>query len=577
MTIMERRMPGEGKQAMTGGEAVVEMLHRFGVEMMFGLPGDQTDIYDALYRRPGLRHVLVRHEQAAAHMADAYARKTGNVGICDAAVGPGATNLISGISEAFTSGIPVIALISDIRTDWRGRDSFQEIDQVGVFRPITKMAVSVDHVARIPELMARAFQVATTGRPGPVLLDFPLDVLKDQHAFDSPDLKVDSRYGRFPANRPTPPEEDIAAAADALLAAARPIVLAGGGVLASSAMEEVQELAELLGMPVATTYMGKGTLAEDHPLSLGPFGLIGRPATNEYVMEADFALALGTRFTNVDTAGWRIPDKATRIVQVDIEPTQIGRNHFVTQALPGDIKAVVRSIVDVIKSRGANSANGGQRKEVADLASRWRAESGIDSAVARDDDTSPVHPLQVIRALRDAMGPNDTLICDSGFNQIWGGQYFEVRKRGRTYMGPRGFGVMGFSLPAAISHALARPDQRVVALCGDGGFAMVVQELETALRNGADITVCVMNNSSLQFIRDNQRLLFQSRFISTELSELDYASIARAFGCAGIRVERSGELGDALSEAFASKLPAVVDVRVARDAVPERVSLQKLS
>ena len=570
-------MPGKGKQTMTGGEAVVEMLNRFGVEMMFGLPGDQTDIYDALYRRPGLRHVLVRHEQAAAHMADAYARTTGKVGICDAAVGPGATNLISGISEAFTSGIPVIALISDIRTDWRGRGSFQEIDQVGVFRPITKMAVSVDHAARIPELMARAFQVATTGRPGPVLLDFPLNVLKDRHAFGAPDLEVDGRYGRFPANRPTPPQEDIAAAADALLAAARPIVLAGGGVLASGAMEEVQELAELLGMPVATTYMGKGTLAEDHPLCLGPFGLIGRPATNEYVMEADLALALGTRFTNVDTAGWRIPDKATRIVQVDIEPTQIGRNHFADLALPGDVRAVVRSMVDVIKSRGAKSANGGQRKEVADLASRWRAKSGIDSAVARDDDTSPVHPLQVIRALRDAMGPDDTLICDSGFNQIWGGQYFEVRKRGRTYMGPRGFGVMGFSLPAAISHALARPDQRVVALCGDGGFAMVVQELETALRNGADTTVCGMNNSSLQFIKDNQRLLFQSRFISTELSELDYASIARAFGCAGIRVERSGELGGALSEAFASKLPAVVDVRVAGDAVPERVSLQKLS
>ena len=482
-------MPGKGEQVMTGGEAVVEMLYRFGVEMMFGLPGDQTDIYDALYRRPGLRHVLVRHEQAAAHMADAYARKTGKVGICDAAVGPGATNLISGISEAFTSGIPVIALVSGIRTDWRGRDCFQEIDQVGVFRPITKMAVSVDHVARIPEMMARAFQVATTGRPGPVLLDFPLDVLKGRHAFGPPELEVDGRYGRFPANRPTPPDEDIEAAADALLAAARPIVLAGGGVIASGAMDEVRELAELLGMPVATTFMGKGTLAEDHSLSLGPFGLIGRPTTNEYVMKADFALALGTRFTNVDTAGWRIPDKATRIVQVDIEPTRIGRNHFADQALPGDVKAVVRSMVDIIKSRGAKSANGAQRREVADLTSRWRSESGIDSAVARDDGASPVHPLQVIRALRNAMDPDDTLVCDSGFNQIWGGQYFEVRRPGRTYMGPRGFGVMGFSLPAAISHALARPDQRAVALCGDGGFAMVVQELETALRNRADITV----------------------------------------------------------------------------------------
>ncbi len=562
---------------MTGGAAVVEMLSRFGVDMMFGLPGDQTHIYDAIYHRSDIRHVLVRHEQAAAHMADAYARATGKVGVCDAAVGPGATNLVSGISEAFTSGIPVIAMISDIRTDWRGRDSFQEIDQVGVFRPITKKIFSVDHVARIPEFMARAFQIATTGRPGPVLLNFPLDALKGRREFSPSELEVDERYGRFPANRLTPPEEDISAAADSLLAAKHPIILAGGGAVASNASEEVKELAELLGIPVATTFMGKGALAENHPLCIGPFGLIGRPATNEYVLGADFALALGTRFTNVDTAAWRIPDKKTRIVQIDIEPTQIGRNYFVDLALPGDVKAVLRSMLEIIRSKGAIATNDSWREEVSALTSRWRQESGVDSAVARDDETSPVHPLQVIRALRNTMSAEDVLVCDSGFNQIWGGQYFEVRKPGRSYMGPRGFGVMGFSLPAAIAHSLANPGQRVVALCGDGGFAMVIQELETALRSGADITVCIMNNSNLQYIRENQRSLYESRFISTEFSELDFASIARAFGCAGVRVERSGDLEGALSEALESTLPAVVDVRVKSDVVPERMSLQSLN
>ena len=561
---------------MTGGAAVVEMLSRFGVDMMFGLPGDQTHIYDAIYHRSDIRHVLVRHEQAAAHMADAYARATGKVGVCDAAVGPGATNLVSGISEAFTSGIPVIAMISDIRTDWRGRDSFQEIDQVGVFRPITKKVFSVDHVARIPEFMARAFQIATTGRPGPVLLNFPLDALKGRREFSPSELEVDTRYGRFPANRLTPPKEDISAAADSLLAAKRPVILAGGGSVASNASEEVQELAELLGIPVATTFMGKGALAEDHPLCLGPFGLIGRPATNKYVQGADFALALGTRFTNVDTAAWRIPDKKTRIIQIDIEPTQIGRNYFVDLALPGDVKAVLRTMLEIIRSKGAIATNDSQREEVSALTSRWRQESGVDSAVARDDETSPVHPLQVIRALRNTMRAEDVLVCDSGFNQIWGGQYFEVRKPGRSYMGPRGFGVMGFSLPAAIAHSLANPGQRVVALCGDGGFAMVIQELETALRSGADITVCIMNNSNLQYIRENQRSLYESRFISTEFSELDFASIARAFGCAGVRVERSGDLESALSEALETTLPAVVDVRVKSDVVPERMSLQSL-
>ncbi|MGI9597022.1 MAG: thiamine pyrophosphate-binding protein, partial [Acidimicrobiales bacterium] len=562
---------------MTGGDIVVAMLRRFDVEMMFGLPGDQTHLYDALHRQHDIRHVLVRHEQAAAHMADAYARKTGKVGVCDASIGPGATNLISGISEAFMSGIPVVAIVSDVRSDWRGRDSFQEIDQVNVFKPITKKVFSVDHTDRIPEFVARAFQIATTGRPGPVLLSFPIDVLRTRRTFTPADLAVDSRYGRFPAIRMTPPAEDMLTAVDSLLAAERPIILAGGGVVASNAMPEVQELAELLDIPIATTYMGKGTVAENHPLSLGPFGLIGRAATNDYVLDADFALALGTRFTNVDTVAWRVPASATKLVQVDIEPTQIGRNYLVDQALPGDIKAVLQAMLGMIHDRGVPEASGAQQGAVSALTSQWRIEKGIESASAQDDEASPIHPLQVIRALRNVMAPDDAIICDSGFNQIWGGQYFEVRKPGRYYMGPRGFGVMGFSVPAAIAHALASPDQRVVALCGDGGFAMVIQELETALRSGADITVCIMNNSNLQYIRDNQRLLFESRFISTEFSELDYASIARAFGCAGTRVERSGDLEPALAEALANKLPTVVDVRVDGEVVPERTSLQSLT
>ena len=562
--------------SMTGGEAAVAMLRNFGVEIMFGLPGDQTHLYDALHQQTDIKHVLVRHEQAAAHMADAYARKTGKVGVCDASIGPGATNLVSGIAEAFASGIPVVALVSAVRSDWRGRDSFQEVDQVEVFKPITKQVFSVDHTERVPELVARAFQIATTGRPGPVLLSFPIDVLRDQHDFAPSDLAVDVRYGQFPAHRMTPPVEEVHAAVDILLAAERPIILSGGGTVASGAMPEVQALAELLDIPVATTFMGKGTLAENHPLALGPFGLLGRAATNEYVLQADVALALGTRFTNVDTAAWQVPDKKTKIVQVDVEPTQIGRNYFADQALPGDIKAVLQAMLTALEERDLSALDSSRQQEAVNaLTSQWRTKKGIESPAAKG---SPelIHPLQVIRALRNAMAPEDTIVCDSGFNQIWGGQYFEVRAPGRTYMGPRGSGVMGFSLPAAIGQALGRPGERVVALCGDGGFAMVIQELETARRCGADITVCIMNNSNLQFIRDNQRLLFDSRFISTEFSELDYAEVARAFGCVGIRVDRGAELEAALSEAVGNGLPTVVDVRVDGEVVPERTSLQKL-
>ena len=569
-------MPDIERNEMTGGEVIVEILHRFGVTMMFGLPGDQTDIYDALWRRKDIRHILVRHEQAAAHMADSYARATGRVGVCDAAVGPGATNLIGGIAEAFTSGIPVIAIISDIRSDWCGRGSFQEIDQVSVFRPVTKMSIRVDCVTRIPESMSRAFQVATTGRPGPVLLDFPIDVLKANHAFSCPDLTVDERYGHWPAIRTEPAGADISAAIDMLLTSRQPVILAGGGVLASRASAEVQQLAETLDMPVATTFMGKGTIAENHPLALGPFGSIGRPDANRHVLKSDLALALGTRFTNVDTAAWRIPGPDTRIIQVDIDPCQIGRNLAVQHALPGDIRTVLRTMLGMLKSRSISTQDQSRRIEAHGMMTRWRHESGIESPVARESSSSPVHPLQIIRALRNVMDPQDVIICDSGYNQIWGGQYFELHDRGRKYMGPRGFGIMGFSLPAAISYALARPGERVVALCGDGGFAMVLQELETALREGANITICIMNNAQLHFIRDNQKVLFNSRYISTAFTDLDFASIARSFGCTGIRVKNSGQLETALNDALASDLPAVVDVRTSDSFTPDRMNMQRL-
>ena len=560
---------------MSGGDAVVEVLKAFGVSMMFGLPGDQTQIYDAIYRNSGIRHVLVRHEQAAAHMADAYARATGRVGVCDATVGPGATNLITGISEAFLSGIPVIAIVSDIRSDWRGRDSFQEIDQLNVFRPITKQALSVDHIERIPELMRRAFQIASSGRPGPVLMSVPLNVLKARREFSASDFVVDERYGRFPPHRAVPPERDIAAAVETLLTAKRPIILAGGGAIASDAMEEVRTLAELLNVPVASTYMGKGTLPENHPLCLGPFGLLGRAAANEYVLRADVVLALGTRFTNVDTAAWRIPRKSAHIIQVDIEPTQIGRTYPVKQALPGDARDVLRAMLGQMKGV-AIPERAEVCEEVSILTARWRKDSGIESDIAGVGNRTPAHPLQAIRAIREAMNPGDVLICDSGFNQIWGGQYFELRAAGRLYMGPRGFAAMGFSVPAAIANALARPDRRTIALCGDGGFAMMLHELETALRMNAPVTICVLNNSNLQYIKENQRVLHQGRYISTDFTELDYAAIARSFGCTGIRVDSSGGLDAALSEAMTSDLPAVVDIRILDNVVPERIHLQKL-
>ncbi|MEM7464881.1 MAG: thiamine pyrophosphate-dependent enzyme, partial [Pseudomonadota bacterium] len=254
--------------------------------------------------------------------------------------------------------------------------------------------------------------------------------------------------------------------------------------------------------------------------------------------------------------------------------TQLGRNYPVEVALTGDLKSVLGAMLAKLNSDSRIQAKTTQQEAVSALTAKWRKEKGIESELAQDMSTKPVHPIQVIRAMRDAMKDDDVLVCDSGFNQIWAGQYFEVRSSGRNYLGPRGFGVMGYGTPAAISRALTTPDQNVVCLTGDGGFAMVIQELETAVRSGANLTIVVMNNSNMHFIKDNQRLFFDSRFISTDFSELDYAEIARAFGCAGIRVESSGQLDSAFAEAMASSKPAVIDVRIQEDAVPERVSLQ---
>ena len=380
---------------------------------------------------------------------------------------------------------------------------------------------------------------------------------------------------RFPAHRTLPLPTEIDAALERLLAAQRPLIVCGGGVLSSGAWDEVAALAERLEVPVATTFMGKGSLPENHPLALGPFGLLGRPMTNEWVLRADFVLALGTRFTNVDTAAWRIPRPGTEIVQVDLDPTELGRNYPVSIGIAGDVRSVLAEMLSRLAAREPKRTFG-FRAEVEALRHKWLVERGTESTLARDTDTSPVHPLQAIRALQRQMRPEDVIICDSGFNQIWGGQYFEVRRSGRAYLGPRGFGVMGYSFPAAIAVKLADPSRRVVALCGDGGFSMVLQELETARRVNAPVVVCILNNRNLEYVKQNQRMLFASRFLSSDHLDIDFAQVARSFGCFGVRVRSSSELEGALREALECDQPAVVDVCTLESAEPDRLSLQKL-
>jgi acetolactate synthase-1/2/3 large subunit len=555
---------------LKGADAFVRILKGFGVTDIFGIPGDSLGFYDALYRDGGIRHILVRHEQGAAHMADGYARVSGRVGVCDASSGPGVTNLVTGLATANADSVPVIAIATTSANKIRLRGNFQELDQPSLLESVTKAVIEIDQPERIPELVKRAFRVATTGRPGPVVLNFPLDVFFRSAEYEESDFACDAAFGRFPALRVRSRREDVTQVLEAVRAAKKPVIWCGGGAVMSGASAEIEAFAELTGIPVTTTYMGKGSIAETHPLSLGPAGQLGRPVTNQYLADVDLVLAIGSRFTNVDTANWTVPKRGVPMIQIDIDPTEIGKNYDVSHSIWSDAKL----FLEELNAAARDLSWDGPRADnaVSAIRSTWLAERGIASPQSEPMDDEPVHPLQVIRALREAMAPEDTLICDSGFNQIWGGQYFEVQRPGRHYVGPRGMGTMGFAFPAAIGAKVARPDGKFVALAGDGGFIMLLQELETTLRIKAPVVICVLNNSNLEYCKQAQRGLMGGRFISTDFTESNYSEIAKAFGCRGTRVTRSSQLAAAIREALDATVTTVIDVVTPESAKPDGVA-----
>jgi acetolactate synthase-1/2/3 large subunit len=555
---------------MKGGDAFVKLLKAFGVSHVFGIPGDSLGFYDALFREDSIRHVLVRHEQAAAHMADAFARVSGRVGVCDASSGPGVTNLVTGLATAYADSVPVLAVATTSPTKIRNRDNFQELDQPALLQTVTKAVIQIDQPERIPDLVKRAFRIATTGRPGPVVLNVPLDVFLRSAEYGDDDFLCSPEFGRYPALRVRAEAKEANIVLDALRKAHKPVIWCGGGVITSGASAEVEAFAELTGIPVTTTYMGKGAIAETHLLSLGPAGQLGRPVTNQYLADVDFVLAIGSRFTNVDTANWTIPKRGTPLIQIDIDPVEIGKNYDVVHSVWSDAKLFLQDLIVAAKETKWD----GPRADgaVSALRKSWLATSGVESPQSAPVNDEPVHPLQAMRALREAMGPDDTLICDSGFNQIWGGQYFEVERKGRYYVGPRGMGTMGFAFPAAIGAKLACPERRFVALAGDGGFMMLLHELETSIRMKTPVVVCVLNNGNLEYCRQAQIGLMGGRLLSTDFTDTNFAEIAKAFGARGVRVTRSAELCGVIREALEAPVTTVVEIVTPQSAKPDGVA-----
>ena len=542
---------------MSGAQALIEALERQKADVMFGICGGSVlPIYDAL-RDSKIRHILSRHEQGAAHAADGYARASGKPGICIATSGPGATNLVTGIANAYMDSSPVIALTGQVNTyvsnsSWLiGRDAFQEADIIGITTPITKYNYQVRDAAEIPRVVGSAFHIATTGRPGPVLIDLPRNAQSDIAEMEFSD-RLEIR-GYRPTYDPHPLQ--VKKAAEILLGAERPIVLAGGGVTIAGACQELLALSELLMMPVATTLMGKGCFPENHPLSLGHIGMHGTQAANQLILEADALLAVGTRFSDRSTAKLDSFCPDARIIQIDIDPAEIGENIDVDVPIVADSKRALRVIHELMSNHVMKKADSVWLARVKELKDQ------LDNGVLNDG-AGNLTPQALLQELRKMLPQEAIVATEVGQNQMWAALYYKALKP-RTFITSGGLGTMGFGFPASLGAKVACPDRPVVDIAGDGSFMMTEQELACSVTEKIPVTVIVLNNSMLGMVAQWQRLFYNRRYSAVELGHIpDFVKLAEAYGAQGVRAGSLAEFTKAVREALRSEVTTIIDVPI---------------
>jgi len=548
---------------MTGGEVLARMIRAFDGGPMFGMGGFQLlPFYDAA-RRLGLKHHLINDERAGAFAADAYAKVSGRVGLVDATLGPGATNLVTGLVESLNAGSPIVALVGDTHRDHSWKNMTQESRQIDILRPACKEVIRIETIGRIPELMRRAFAVATTGRPGPVVVDVPEDVCHGTFGFDEGAFNVNAAHGAAPALRCRPDRRDIDRAARLIAGAKRPIILAGGGVHISGAADALTAFARALNIPVAHTMTGKGAIPCIDPLSAGLFGRYDRIA-NGLIDEADLVLVIGCKLGEIATKRFTVPGKDKRVVHLDVVAEEFGRTLEPELALWGDARLGIEDLRDAlapdagaIKSRLASCADDVARRMVA-----WR-ESVADRLSSAE---VPISMARLMTAINAALPADGYLVADGGFAAHWGGLLFDTRRAGRSFVPDRGFASIGYGLPGAMGVAMAAPDRTVMSLTGDGGFNMMFGEIETARRMGLTFTIIVVNNAASGYVKALQHLVYgPGNYHASDLAETNYAEAARALGCNGIRVEQPEQLANALESAMALRGPTILDVVVTRD------------
>jgi len=555
-------MSSNSMRRISGGQALAEMLKLAGVGPILGMGGFQLLPFYEACRKLGLKHALINDERCGAFAADAYAKVTNRPGCVDATLGPGATNLITGVVESLNAGVPLVAIVGDANREHAWKNMTQETRQSDVLRPIVKDLIRVEVIKRIPEHVRRAFQVATSGRPGPVVIAVPEDVAHAEHDFEAADFWIDPATTQAPCRRFRPAPADVEHAARLLAKAQRPLLLAGGGVHLSQAHDALLGFAEAHNIPIAHTMSGKGAIACSHPLSAGLFGRYDRIA-NSLVTESDCLLVVGCKLGEIATKRFTLIPAEVPVIHVDIEPTEIGRTTRTAVALVGDARL---SVDDLGSALGT---------EPAGARAAWAAEVGKRMASWRDgardrmqSQERPVNIARLLNELNKVMPADGIVVADGGFAAHWAGLLFDTKMAGRHFLPDRGFASIGYGVPGGLGAQLAAGTRRrVVALTGDGGFNMSLGDLETARRLGANFVAVVFNNAASGYVKALQHAVYGAgNYQSSDLVELNYADIAKGFGCLGIRVENPESLSGALQEGLAnSSTPTVIDVVVTRD------------
>jgi len=537
-------------QRIPGARALIKSLEAEGVDTIFGYPGGQIlPVYDELYDS-SIRHILVRHEQAAAHAADGFARATGRVGVCLATSGPGATNLVTGIATAYMDSVPMVAITGQVPTKLIGNDAFQEADITGITIPITKHNYLIKNAADLPMTIKEAFLVASTGRPGPVLVDLPKDVQSDLMDFEYPKEAKLASYKPTYAGHPL----QIKKACDLIEKAERPVLYVGGGAITANAHEEVKQLAESIMAPVTTTLMGKGAFPEDHPLSLGMLGMHGTRYANYAIIDCDLLIAIGARFDDRVTGKIESFAPSAKIIHIDVDPAELGKNVRVDVPIVGDAKAVLKKLNSMLKVKLTKSSAWNQKIQ------HWKKEYPLDY----DKDCSELKPQCIVERLNDLV-KDGIFVTEVGQNQMWAAHYIRC-KRPRTFISSGGLGTMGYGFPAAIGAKVGCPDKEVWDIAGDGSIQMNIQELATAVSNDIPVRVAILNNEYLGMVRQWQELFYNRRYSYTDMrGQPDFVKVAEAYGALGIRVEKQGDVKDAIKSAMKSDRPVFIDFRVSRE------------